>query len=159
MTSFAKTPKGDAVKKLWFVLVPPLCALALTACPTNDPIVIITDAQDKIVLNADTVNVNVPNDAANPFVLKSLPSNPPSGVSITSYQWSAQLDAGGGCNGGAAAVIGTQQNLSWVVGFNTLIGGCYVQGSNTAKIKIAVTYSNGKTATNTAKIVFIAPPN
>ncbi len=152
------------MKKLWLALIPLLLALALTACPNNDArLVIITDANNAIVLNSDTPTINVPNNsAATPFVLHGLPSNPPAGVTITGYQWTIKLDAGGACNGGAEVTIGTQVNLSWVIntpGTQQQYGGCSVQGSNTAQIKINVTYSDGKVASNSVKVAFFFPPN
>jgi hypothetical protein len=150
------------MKKLWFAIIPLL--LVLTACPTTDTrLVIITDANNAIVLKSDTPTINVPNNSATaPFVLHGLPSNPPAGVTITSYQWTIKLDAGGACNGGAEVTIGTQVNLSWVIntpGTQTQYGGCYVQGSNTAQVKINVAYSDGQVASNSVKVTFFFPPN
>lgn len=151
------------MKKLLSVLAP-LLALLLSACPTTDTrLVLITDSNNAIVLNGDTTTINVPNNSStNPFVLHGLPSNPPAGVTITSYQWTLKLDAGGACNGGAEVTIGTQANLSWVIktpGTQGQYGGCFVQGGNTAQIKVNVTYSDNKIASNSAKIAFFFPPN
>jgi hypothetical protein len=152
------------MNKFWLAIIPLLLALALTACPNTDTrLVIITDANNAIVLSGDTPSINVPNNSATtPFVLHGLPSNPPAGVTITSYQWTIKLDAGGACNGGAEVTIGTQVNLSWVIsapGTQGQYGGCYVQGGNTAQIKINVTYSDAKVASNSAKVAFFFPPN
>ena len=144
-----------------------LLVLTVTACGPDVRAVLIQKADNTLVLASDTLTINVQqNSSVNPFILKSVPTNPPAGVSISGYRWTIKLDgrgAGAPCaNGSAEAEISAQPNLAWVINptpAGTPYGGCYVQGSMTGRVSVYVSYSDNKVASGSVGVSFFVPPN
>jgi hypothetical protein len=153
----------DSMFKFQLLTITAVLAIVLVACQFDTRSVAILKADNTLVLTNEVLTIDLGHNVAGmPFVLKSVPSNPPAYVSIDEISWAIKLDPNtGNCpTGSSNQQIMVQQNLAWVVGYpNTKYGGCFIQGSMTGTLSVFVGYSDHSLAVNSVKVQFVAPPN